>query len=314
MPPKKSWFSNLINKLRYSADTRMVLYRGIKWFLIILAIGLIFKFFVCDSVRVDGAQMEPSVKSGDRVLLLKAPYATPLIKKFFAIENRMTVASLPGWGAGSTILRIAAVSGDTVSIDAGRFYLNGYAVRGMDKDTSRHSVLPADYSPADFTASYRVPAPGDTVTFAELTLRDLVFAYAAMRQEKSNVRLKPFAMIGDSILNGYRIKDFSLYSGSIDSIPEELCADWFFWDRLREYLKMQTADETDVKPQLAFSVFRGAKEITGFRVKERYMFLMGDNWIGAKDSRYFGAVRLDNIVGRPVVRLWGNGKFWGGLK
>jgi len=313
MSPKKNWFSNLINKLRYNADTRTVLYRGVKWFAIILLVGLVLKFFVCDSVRVDGAQMEPSVLAGDRVLLLKAPYATPMLKKLFTMDNRLTVASLPGKDAGSTILRIAAVSGDTVSIDAGRFYLNGYAVRGMDKDTARYGVIPADYSPADFMASYRVPAPGDTITFADLTLRDLIFAYAALRQEKPNVSLKAFAMVGDSILGGFRIKDFSLYSGSIDSIPEELCADWFFWDRMQEYFRMQ-GEETDVRPQLAFSVFKGAKEITGFRVKERYMFLMGDNWTGAKDSRYIGAVRLDNVVGRPVARLWGNGKFWGGLK
>ncbi|MDR2591387.1 MAG: signal peptidase I [Chitinispirillales bacterium] len=313
MPPKKSWFSNLVNKLRYSADTRMVLYRGVKWFAIIILAGLALKFFVCDSVRVDGSQMEPAVKAGDRVLLMKAPYATPLFRKVFAIENRLTVASLSGKGGGSTILRIAAVSGDTVGIDAGRFYLNGSAVKGLEKDTAIYSVLPAEYSPADFMATYRVPAPGDTITFAGLTLRDLVFAYAALRQEKSGVRLKAFAMVGDSIISGYRIKDFSLYSGSIDSIPEELSADWFFWDRLREYLRIHT-EETDAKPQLAFSLFKGDKEITGFRVKERYLFLMGDNWPRAKDSRYFGAVRIDNIVGRPVIRLWGNGKLLGILK
>ncbi|MDR2694518.1 MAG: S26 family signal peptidase [Chitinispirillales bacterium] len=313
MPAKKSRFSSLINKLRYSADTRMVLYRGVKRFAIILAVGLVFKFFVCDSVRVEGSQMEPGVKAGDRVLLMKAPYATPQLNKFFAIRNKLTVASLPGKGAGMTILRIAAVSGDTASVDAGRFYFNGYAVRGLEKDTARYGVLPAEYSPADFMALYRVPAPGDTITFDGLTLRDLVFAYTVLRQEKSGVRLRAFAMAGDSIIGGYRIKDFSLYSGSIDSIPEELSADWFFWDRLREYMRMQ-GEETDVKPQLAFSLFRGAKELTGFRVNERYLFLMGDNWSGAKDSRYFGAVRLDRVVGRPVITLWGNGKFLGGLR
>ncbi len=312
MPRKKSWFSGLINKLRYSADTRAVLYRGVKWFAAILAAGLVLKFFVCDSVRVDGSQMEPTVKAGDRVLLMKAPYASPLLKKVFAVENKLAVASLPGKG-GSTVLRIAAVSGDTVSVDAGRFYLNRSAVKGMEKDTALYGVLPAEYSPADFTAPYRVPAPGDTVAFAGLTLRDLVFAYAALRQEKSGVRLKAFAMAGDSIISGYRIKDFSLYSGSIDSIPEDLSADWFFWDRLREYLRMQ-AEEADVKPQLAFSISKGGKEIFGFRVKERYLFLIGDNWTHAKDSRYFGAVRLDNVAGRPVLRLWGNGKFLGMLK
>ena len=311
--PHRRRFSDLINKIRDSADTHMVLYRGMKWFAIILAIGMFSKFFVCDSVRMDGAQMEPAVLAGDRVLLLKAPYAAPLVKKFFAAEGRLSVAALSGKSAGITILRIAAVSGDTVDIDAGQLYRNRYAVKGLEKDTARYGVLPADYSPADFMAPYRVPSPGDTITFAALTLRDLIFSYAALRQEKSNTHLKAFAMAGDSILVGYRIKDFSLYSGSIDSIPEEFSTDWFFWDRLREYLRMQT-EEGDVKLQLAFSVFRGAREITEFKIKKRYLFLMGDNWTGAKDSRYFGAVRLDNIQGRPVLRLWGNGKFLGRLK
>ena len=313
MPPKKG-LSDFFSKLHDSADTRVALYRGARWFAIIIAIGLISKFFVCDSVRMDGLQMEPAIMAHDRVLLLKAPYAIPPLRKFFAIENKLTVAAIPGKGEGNTILRIAAISGDTVSIDAGQFFLNRYAVRGLQKDTARYGVLPADYSPSDFMIPYRVPAPGDTVTFAGLTLRDLIFTYSALRQERSNLHLKAFAMSGDSIMSDYRIKDFSLYSGPIDSIPDELAADWFFWDRLREYLRMQ-AEWTDAeRPQLAFSVFRGAKEITGFRVKKRYLFLMGDNWTGAKDSRYFGAVRIDNIKGQPVVRLWGNGKFWRILK
>jgi signal peptidase I len=303
---------DLIGKLRDSADMRVAFYRGIKWFAIIFAAGLVLKFFACDSVRVGGSQMEPAVLAGDRVLLLRTPYATPIVNNLFAVEGKLAVAALPEKG-GSTILRIAAISGDTVGIDAGLFYRNGYAVRELQKDTTRYGVLPAEYSPADFMTPYRVPAPGDTVTFAELTLRDLIFTFAALRQEKRNARLKAFAMAGDSIIDGYRIKDFSLYSGSIDSIPEEFSVDWFFWDRLGEYLRRQS-DETDSKPQLAFSVFLGAKEITGFRLKKRYLFLMGDNWAGAKDSRYFGAVRVDNIEGRPAMRLWGNGKLLGVLK
>jgi len=311
--PAKSRLSDFIGKLKDSAETRMVFYRGMRWFAAVFAAGLFLKFFVCDSVRMEGAQMEPAVSAGDRVLLLKAQYAAPVLNKFFDVENKIVVAELRDKSGGRTILRIAAVSGDTASIDAGRFYRNCCAVEAVRKDTARYNLLPADCSPADFMAPYRVPAPGDTVAFAELTLRDLIFAYAAMRQEKSRVTLKAFAVAGDSIIYGYRIKDFSLYSGPIDSIPEELAADWFFWDRLREYMNMN-AEDADGKPQLAFSIFRGAKEITGFRVKKRYLFLMGDNWTGAKDSRYFGPVRLDSVKGRPVMRLWGNGKFFGRLK
>lgn len=312
MPPK-SRLSEFAVKLRDSADTRMVFYRGAKRFAFILAAGLFLKFFVCDSVRVDGSQMEPTVLSGDRILMLKAPYAAPVLKKFFDVENNLTVASHPESGGVCTILRIAALSGDTVSIDAGQFYRNCCAVDAIRKDTALYKLLPADCSPADFMAPYRVPAPGDTIAFAGLTLRNLIFAYAALRQEKSNISLKAFAMAGDSIIAGYRIKDFPLYNGAIDSIPEEFSDDWFFWDRLREYMAAN-AEDADAPPQLAFSVFKGAKEITGFRVKKRYLFLMGDNWTGAEDSRYFGPVRLDNVRGRPVMRLWGNGKFLGKLR
>lgn len=313
MPPDpKSRLSDLAVKLRDSADTRMVFYRGAKRFALILAAGLFLKCFVCDSVRVDGSQAEPAVLAGDRILLMKAPYAMPVLKKFFNVENNLAVAALPR-SSVCTVLRIAAISGDTASIDAGQFFRNCCAVDAVRKDTARYSLLPADCSPADFMAPYRVPAPGDTVTFAGLTLRDLVFAYATLRQEKHSVKLMAFAVAGDSIIYGYRIKNFSLYSGPIDSVPEKFSGDWFFWDRLREYMKTNS-ENSDAAPQLAFSIFRGSKEITGFRVKKRYLFLMGDNWTGAEDSRYFGPVRLDNVKGRPVMRLWGNGKFWGMLR
>jgi signal peptidase I len=306
----------MISKLRDSADTRVVLYRGARRFAIILVAGLFLKFFACDSVRMGGAQMEPAVLAGDRVLILKAPYSTPVLKKIFAGENKPVVVALPGRGAGNTLLRVVALHGDTVGIDAGQFYRNGSTVTGVMKDTARYGVVPAKYSPADFMEPYRVPAPGDTITFAELPLRDLVFSCAALRQERRGIRLRAFAMVGDSIIDGYIIKDFSMYSGPIDSVPEELANDWFFWDRLREYLDMQGEDGNDreTAPQLAFSVFKGKRELKGFRVKKRYLFLLGDNWSGAKDSRYFGAVRADNVRGRAVLRLWGNGKLLGVLK
>lgn len=304
-----------LDSLRHKTDMRLVLYRGVKRFLIIFAIGLFLKFFVCDSVRVDGSQMEPAILSGDRVLLMKAPYVTPMLRHLFTSENKITVAVPPGKGK-STVLRIAAIFGDTVGIDAGQFYRNRYPVKNFHKDTLRHSVIPAEYSPADFMAPYRVPAPKDSISFADQTLRDLIFAYSVLRQEKSGTRLKAFAVVGDSVISDYRIKHFSLYSGPIDSIPDELSNDWFFWSRLQEYLKRVHAEEADGKPapQLAISVFKGGKEITGFRVKGRYLFLMGDNWSEALDSRYFGPVSSKYVKGRPVITLWGAKRETGGKR
>jgi signal peptidase I len=289
-------------KIRGRADLRSAMKSGAWSFFTVLAVGLILKIFVLDSVKITGAQMEPAIQSGDRLLLFKLPYIMPLVRNSFIRHDKPIVAALPHGGA-RTLLRIAAISGDTVSITGGQFYRNTWPVEQFHKNTDSLGVIPAAYSPVDYMERFRIPAPRDSVIFSELTLRDLIFAYSMLRQEKSNVSLRAF-VVENGVVNGdYAVKDFAFYSGPIDAIPEEMTVDWFFWDRLQKYLSM-TAGEGE-GPRLAFSIFRGKNEITGFRVAKQYVFLMGDNWCGALDSRYFGPVASTNIKGRPFMTLWG---------
>ena len=39
-------------------------------------------------------------------------------------------------------------------------------------------------------------------------------------------------------------------------------------------------------------------------VPENFIFVMGDNSSGSRDSRYFGPVDIDDIVGRAFIRIW----------
>lgn len=41
-----------------------------------------------------------------------------------------------------------------------------------------------------------------------------------------------------------------------------------------------------------------------YAVPEGYIWVMGDNRINSKDSRYFGAVPVENITGKVVLRYW----------
>jgi len=290
-------------KIRGRADLRAIFKTGAWSFFIVLGTGLAIKFFVIDAVKINGAQMEPAVMSGDRLLIFKTPYITPGIRNGFIRPEKTVVAAFPDRSA-NTILRIAATSGDIISIDEGQFYRNGQPIEKFHKDTEAFSIIPAEYSPADFMPPFKLPESGDSITFADLDMRDFIFAYSILRQEKSKIRIKPFIVRDSSVIDDYEISDFALYSGPVSEIPDSLSADWFFWDRLQEFFKITAGDEKSA--QIAFSVFKGNREVTGFRVKKQYVFLIGDNWNGAKDSRYFGPVVISNIQGSAFLALWGS--------
>jgi signal peptidase I len=52
------------------------------------------------------------------------------------------------------------------------------------------------------------------------------------------------------------------------------------------------------------SVYIDGKEVTEYKVQRDYCFALGDNRDNSLDSRYWGFVPYDNVVGTPIVVYW----------
>jgi hypothetical protein len=168
------------------------------------------------------------------------------------------------------------------------------------------SVLPPEYSPRDNLSPLRIPRPGEVVDLDTVSQRDLFFYASMIAQENPDkeCRIGAELRIDDSLSNDYIIPDFPLYSGPFSSVPDSLRMDWFFWNRLRDYLGRIL---TDKPVTLHFKVLLDGVPVTDYTVGKPFAFLLAEVWSAGYDSRYFGPVALSEMRGIPVAVLWSFG-------
>ncbi|MBD3392874.1 MAG: signal peptidase I [Chitinivibrionales bacterium] len=288
---------------RAPLDFRLMAYRVVKLLLIAVLAGVAVKWALFDTVLITTDQMMPALLPGDRVLLSRAACAPPL--QWFVRLSRRTpvVFRHPRNDTDLGCLRIAGIPGDIVSISNGIVsILNEPTEKLVGKEDSA-DVLPPGYSPRDWIDPFRLPVPGDTYALDTLTLRDFIFLWAVIQQENSPRKyiLQPWIQVDDSIVADYFISDFSLYKGPLGEVPAHLANQWFFWDRLEEYL---AAVLTGNSVSLGFSLTRDGSAVDTYRVKESYYFLVADNWRDGFDSRYTGPVGGHLFKGAVVCVAW----------
>lgn len=284
-------------------DTQAFLYRSITQILIIIGIGLLTKVAFVDAVRMSGGQMNPTILPGDMLLVFRTPYLKLFSKAIKPGLKKPVLFKMPSDENNIGCLRIAAFSSDTILIDNGRCINSRNPSMTFPLRAKKESVLPEDYSPRDYLKPYRIPAAGDTLLMENIPIRDFFFAVSIMRQEQAGkiTTVKPLLYINDTLTSTYTIEGFALYNGFIDSVPDQTKNDWFFWNRMEQYLKQTNPDKN---MSLSFAVFVDGSRIHRYTVRKDYVFLLADNWNGGLDSRYYGPVQSSNIIGRVFTVLW----------
>ncbi len=291
---------------RNGFDLRITVYRTVKALLAAALLAFLVKWLLITTVRCDGTSMKPTILKGDRVLVLRLG-SLPLLRSLVAPPIDKVIAFRSPFQEKSVgLLRVAACSGDTISIDSGRVITSHPLERTRSFSENLPEIVPPEFSPRDFFPWYRVPRKNDLLLISRLSLRDFFFTCSIIRQEHpgQTVAIAPVLLLDDSVCTSYTPSDFSLYSGALDSVPDSLRYDWFFWDRLEEYLYRKHDTR---KVSLYFSLQLDGVELTEYRVSDDYYFLLADNRKSGFDSRYAGPVRADRCRGTARMVLWSFG-------
>jgi signal peptidase I len=287
-------------------DGRIIAYRIVKAAVALVLFACAVKFIVLDIMLINTDQMAPTLVSGDRVIVLRLLSVWPLSLVLPPFRKSPVIFANPAQGGRPSCLRVAARSGDTIAVSSGRLLVNNRPAAGFGSNASAGELLPADYSPRDTMDTFVMPKRGGTVTLDSLSLRDFFFAASLIRQENPgrHFTVRPAVFIDGAMSNDVSLADFYLYKGKLDSLPPDYQTDWFFWDRLREYL---THSQSGKDVVLAPSLMEGAAKIFNYAFKESCIFLLADDWEKGFDSRYFGPVVSRFVKGRVVAVLWSSG-------
>ncbi|HUI93693.1 MAG TPA: S26 family signal peptidase [Chitinivibrionales bacterium] len=288
-------------------DGRVAVYRIVKFTFLVALVALAIKFFLLDTFPVRTDQMDPAIKDGDRVVVFKTLHVWPFNVFLVPLRKSPVVFANPQTGRKPSCLRVAAVSGDSIVISSGKCLILNRHTSAFSSKSPFEELLPPDYSPRDSMPAYCLPRKGATVSLDSLSLRDFFFAASLIHQENPGdiFRMKPAVFFDGTPADSFVVKDFYLYKGRLDSVPAKFEYDWFFWDRMRDYL---VKSNNGKNVQLCFALERNGARMYDYTFKKTGIFLIADDWQKGFDSRYFGPVVSSSVKGRIICVLWSFGK------
>ena len=241
----------------------------LKWtfyFLLIIVIALTIKVFFVEIYRVPSSSMEPTLISGDFIMVSKMSYGARLLKfrKFFK-EGKIEYIRIWGW---NHIKR-----GDV-------FVFNWPNYRSLTGSS------PNMYG--DYIVKRCYGLPGDSVVIENKGMKNEEIRSNKLAEVKST--LFPY----DSILN-WTLDRYGplLVPGKGITLELTPVAAKHYKDVIL-YEGYKTKIRND-------SVFLSGIYTKTLTFKNNYYFMKGDNFYGSQDSRYWGFVPEDNVVGKVTL-------------
>lgn len=264
--------------------------RGIDIFLWGCGCALLWLFiqvFCIASFHIPTDSMEPGLLAGDVVLVNKLDYGARLFNVLDAVEGKQVgIARLPGMGK---------VGRNDVVV-----FNNPCPKqwRKMEMDVMQYYVKRCVALPGDVfrIEDGRYKVAGYTGSLGKADAQDQ-FKQMIVQQGLSDNNGIVRAYPGDSI-TGWTVAEFGPFyiPGIGDSIPMNIHTCKLYGNVI----------EWEQKEKLSYidgRVYLAGKPIGGYRFLKNYYFMAGDKAQNSKDSRYWGLLPEEYIVGK-VWRIW----------
>ncbi|MBD5347604.1 MAG: signal peptidase I [Bacteroides sp.] len=244
--------------------------------------------FVYASFTIPTDSMQPGIKPGDTVVVEKVSTGARLFDIVgAAYGDSVNVWRMPGWrkfrrGDVLVFNFVHTGSWDTIAMNIRKYYIKRCVAGPGDTLAIRNFayVVNGDtlegYPPASV---YEMFYPDDATGRAER-------------------RRGYMADLSDTIDN-WTIRDYGPIAVPARGVT--LPIDTVTFRRYRQIMEFETGQSVERRDG---KVWLGGKPLTDYTFKENYYFMAGDNSVASMDSRYWGLVPEDFIVGRAVLKVW----------
>ena len=252
------------------------------WLCMIIALWFVVQVFVFASFKIPIDSMEPELTTGDNVLVWKPTIGPRIFNLFASMRNEQT-----------EIYRISGFK---------KIKRNDILVFNFPHPNSGDKIEMHIFK---YYIKRCIGLPGNT-----LSIQNGYFhvqgIQAPLGNTNSQKQIATTNKFGDGIYNsfpfdsviGWNIKNFGpLY---IPARGDSIRLDRAHFKLYKKLIEWEQKESLQYKDSIAFL---NGKPISGYRFLKNYYFMAGDNGMNSQDSRYWGLLPEEYIVGKAWI-IW----------
>jgi signal peptidase I len=244
---------------------------GVMTLMVPLLIAIILRVFFIEIYKIPSSSMEPTLQPGDIILVSKMSYGARVLKpvKFFK-QNKIEYVRMKGWSK--------VKKGDVFVFNIPRY--NKY----LDSTLTIYGAC---------LVKRCYGMPGDTILIKNEGIKESRIRNEEMRSDQPDDRLFPRDTTLNWSLNNYGPLYVPARGKQMDMTKRNVT--WY-----KKFIRYESQYN-----QVNDSVLLVSGEpVFQYTFQHDYYFMLGDNFYNSNDSRYWGFVPDDNIIGKAVMILF----------